>query len=103
MGVLCCASRLLRALGSIWLMVLARGLIIEMPVAPGPPTLLATEFLRTLPVLLGGRPVVLSLRPERGREDVAPCWCSFCWCRSSRSRRAKHRAHCGHSNGFSLV
>jgi hypothetical protein len=83
-------------------MVLARGLM-EGLMPDGPPTLLATEFLRTLAALLGGRPVVLSLRPVRGREEVAPCWCSFCWCRRSKSRRAKHRVHCGHSNGFSLV
>lgn len=83
-------------------MVFARGLM-EGFTADGPPTLLATEFLRTLPALLGGSPVVLSRRPERGRDEVAPCWCSFCWCRSSRSRRAKQRVHCGHSNGFSLV
>ena len=71
--------------------------------AAGPPMLPATEFLRILPELFGGSPVVLSLRPVRGREEVAPCWCSFCWWRSSRSRRAKQRVHCGHSKGFSLV
>lgn len=81
-------------------MVLARG---RMGGPPSPPTLLETEFLRTRPEGLGGKPVVLSLRALRGREEVAPCWCSFCWCRRSRSRRAKQRWHCGHSNGFSLV
>jgi hypothetical protein len=83
-------------------MVLARGRI-PPPRPAGPPTPFDTEFLRTRPEALGGRPVVLSLRALRGRELVAPCWCSFCWCRNSRSRRAKHRAHWGHSNGFSLV
>jgi hypothetical protein len=73
-----------------------------MPAPPSPPTL-DTEFLRTRPGALGGMPVVLSLRALRGRELVEPCWCSFCWCRNSRSRRAKHLAHWGHSNGFSFV
>lgn len=47
--------------------------------------------------------MVLSRRAVRGRDEAAPCWWSFCWCRSSRSRRAKHRAHWGHSKGFSFV
>lgn len=71
------ASRLFNAAGSTWLIVFARGRI-EGLMPAGPPTLLATEFLRILPVLLGGSPVVLSLRPVRGREEVEPCWCSFC-------------------------
>jgi len=101
---LCDAKRLLRALGSMWLIVFARGLMLDVPAAAIPPvTLLAIEFLRTLPETVGGIPVVLSLRPLRGLVDVAPCWCSFCWCRNSRSRRAKHLVHCGHSNGFSFV
>lgn len=58
-------------------MVFARGRI-EGLMADGPPTLLATEFFRIRPLLFGGKPVVLSLRPVRGREEVAPCWCSFC-------------------------
>jgi hypothetical protein len=61
----------------MWLMVFARGLIVLLPLTP-PPTLLDTEFLRTRAAALGGRPVVLSLRPVRGRAEVAPCWWSFC-------------------------
>jgi hypothetical protein len=102
MATFCDAKKLLRAAVSKWLMVFARGRI-PPPRPAGPPTPLDTEFLRTRPEGLGGKPVVLSLRALRGREFVAPCWCSFCWCRSSRSRRAKHRAHWGHSNGFSFV
>lgn len=71
-----------------------------MPLRPFRPPL-AIEFLRTLPpdtALL-----TLSRRPLRGREEVLPMACSFCWCRRSRSRRAKHRVHSWHSNGFSLV
>ena len=64
-------------MGSMWLIVLARGRILAVVGAP-PLTLLAIEFLRTLPDGLGGRPVVLSRRPLRGFEEVAPCWCSFC-------------------------
>lgn len=62
---------------------------------------LAIEFLRTLP--FDTALLTLSLRPLRGREDVLPMACSFCWCRRSRSRRAKHRVHSWHSNGFSFV
>jgi hypothetical protein len=87
----------------MWLMVLARGLIPPFPRPPGTPTLFDTEFLRTRPEAFGGKPVVLSRRALRGRVDVAPCWWSFCWCRNSKSRRAKHLAHCGHSKGFSFV
>jgi hypothetical protein len=50
-------------------MVFARGLIVLATL----PALLETEFLRTRAVALGGRPVVLSLRPVRGRAEVAPC------------------------------
>lgn len=84
-------------------MVFARGLMIPPPIPPGPLRALDTEFLRTRLVVLGGKPVVLSRRAVRGRDEAAPCWWSFCWCRSSRSRRAKHRAHWGHSKGFSFV
>lgn len=83
-------------------MVLARGLMILAPPLAAP-ALLDIEFLRTRAVELGGRPVVLSLRPFRGRVLAAPCWWSFCWCRRRRSRRAKHLVHWGHSNGFSFV
>ena len=54
----------------MWLMVFARGLM-TLPLAP--PALLETEFLRTRAAGLGGRPVVLSLRPLRGLVLVAPC------------------------------
>ena len=64
------ASMLLSAVPSMWLIVFARGLI---PVVPVPVMLLATEFFRTLPVPLGGKPVVLSRRPFLGRVDAAPC------------------------------
>lgn len=85
------------------LMVLARGRMLPVP-GMMPPTLLEMEFLRTRFVeLVGGRPVVLSRRALRGRVEVAPCWCSFCWWRRSKSRRAKHLEHWGHSKGFSLV
>jgi hypothetical protein len=86
----------------MWLIVFARGLMMPLPV-PILPTLPDTEFLRTRAAELGGKPVVLSRRALRGRVVVAPCWCSFCWCRNSKSRRAKHLVHCGHSKGFSLV
>jgi hypothetical protein len=86
----------------MWLMVFARGLMVPLP-DPRLPTLPDTEFLRTRAAELGGKPVVLSRRALRGRVVVAPCWCSFCWCRNSKSRRAKHLVHCGHSKGFSLV
>jgi hypothetical protein len=56
----------------MWLMVFARGLML------GAPTLFDTEFLRTRPEGLGGRPVVLSRRALRGLDDVAPAACSFC-------------------------
>jgi hypothetical protein len=56
----------------MWLMVFARGLM------AGPPVVVDTEFLRTRPVVVGGRPVVLSRRALRGREEVAPAACSFC-------------------------
>jgi hypothetical protein len=65
--------------------------------APGP----ATLFFRTRPAP-GVAPLALSRR-LRGRDDGVVVWCSFCWCRNNRSRRAKHREHSGHSNGFSLV
>jgi hypothetical protein len=62
------------------------------------------EFLRTLLAPApAGAPEVLSRRPFRGREDGVEVMCSFCWCRSNRSRRAKQRAQSGHSKGFSLV
>jgi hypothetical protein len=86
----------------MWLMVFARGLMMPLP-DPILATLPDTEFLRTRAAELGGKPVVLSRRALRGRVVVAPCWCSFCWCRNSKSRRAKHLVHCGHSKGFSLV
>jgi len=68
----------LRADGSMWLMVFARGLMLGFPMLPRTPTLLDTEFLRTRAEELGGSPVVLSLRPLRGREEVAPWACNFC-------------------------
>jgi hypothetical protein len=72
MEAFCEARKLFSALGSMWLMVFARGLMVPFP---GPPiaTLPDTEFLRTRPEAFGGRPVVLSRRPLRGLEDVAPC------------------------------
>jgi hypothetical protein len=69
---LCDARKLFRADGSMWLMVFARGRML------GAPTLFDTEFLRTRPEGLGGRPVVLSRRALRGLDDVAPAACSFC-------------------------
>lgn len=82
---------------SMWLIVFARG---RGPVFMDDPMLLV-EFLRTrlaLPEML----LVLSRR-LRGREEGVVVMCSFCWCRKSRSRRAKHLVHSGHSNGFSFV
>lgn len=68
---------------------------------------LGIEFLRTLPVAVEVAEPVLSLRepgPPLGRPTPeGPAMWSFCWWRRSRSRRAKHRLHSGHSNGFSLV
>lgn len=66
--------------------------------------LLAMEFFLTrLAPAPGGAAPVLSRRAFLGREDGVVVMWSFCWCRSKRSRRAKHRAQSGHSNGFSLV
>ena len=68
------ASKLLSAVPSMWPIVFARGLIPTVPETPDVPVmLLATEFFRTLPVPLGGKPVVLSRRPFLGRVDAAPC------------------------------
>jgi hypothetical protein len=76
-------------------MVLALGLI----VAAGCP--LATEFFRTL---FGPAVVLATLsRLFLGLEEGVVVMWSFCWCRNKRSRRAKHLAHSGHSNGFSFV
>lgn len=61
----------------------------------------ATLFLWAL--LCAGPMPLADSRRFRGRDDGVDFWCSFCWCRRSRSRRAKHLAHSGHSNGFSLV
>ncbi len=86
---------------SIWLIVFARGRIAAPAVAFTPATLLFRARLWPWPwpwVTL----LALSRR-FRGLEDGVVDWCSFCWWRSSRSRRAKHLVHSGHSNGFSLV
>ena len=98
------AAIICMAAPSTWLMVFALGLMEAALVpaaaaaaAPGP----ATLFFRTRPAP-GVAPLALSRR-LRGRDDGVVVWCSFCWCRKSRSRRAKHREHSGHSNGFSLV
>jgi hypothetical protein len=53
-------------------MVLARGRIPGLG-PPAPLFTLAIEFFRTRFEELGGNPVVLSLRPCRGFEEVAPC------------------------------
>lgn len=83
-----------RVVLSTWLMVLARGLIPTFPP-------FATEFLRTRP---GPPPLVLSRRLLfLGRDEGVVVMWSFCWCLRSRSRRAKHLVHSGHSNGFSFV
>jgi hypothetical protein len=83
--------------------VFARGLMPMATPMATPATLPDTEFLRTRAVELGGRPAALSRRALRGLAEVAFCWWSFWACRSNRSRRANDRAHCWHSNGFSLV
>lgn len=85
-----------RAEASTWLMVFALGRI--EPLASG---LFAVEFLRTLEDPLGAVLLVLSLR--RARDEGGVVMCSFCWCLNKRSRRAKHRVHSLHANGFSLV
>lgn len=78
---------------STWLSVFARGRIaVEL--------VLTMEFLRTRPFAI---PVVLSLRALRGLDDGVVVEWSFCWCRNSRSLRAKHRVQDGHSKGFSFV
>ena len=78
-----------------------------MQVAETEVLVLGIEFLRTLPVAVEVAEPVLSLRepgPPLGRPTPeGPAMWSFCWWRRSRSRRAKHRLHSGHSNGFSLV
>ena len=86
---------------STWLIVFARGRIDAAPVATL--LLLATEFLRTLPEPFAAVLLALSRLPFLGREDGVVVICNFCWCRKSKSRRAKHLVHSGHSNGFSLV
>lgn len=86
---------------SMWLMVLARGRIEAVVVALAAAFAPATLFLRAR-LAPGGTPATLSRR-LRGRADGAVVWCSFCWCRRSKSRRAKQREHSGHWNGFSLV
>lgn len=82
-----------RVPASIWLKVFARGLVLA-------EAAFATEFFRTRPPVT---PAALSLRPPRGLEEGVVVECSFCWCRSSRSRLAKHLVHSGHSKGFSFV
>ena len=79
---------------STWLNVLARGRM------AGP--LVAIEFFLTRPEPLAP-PATLSLRPARGRAEGVVLECSFCWCRSNRSRLAKQRVHSEQANGFSLV
>jgi hypothetical protein len=44
----------------------------------GPAAFVEMEFLRTRAEELGGKPVVLSRRALRGREEVAPAACNFC-------------------------
>jgi hypothetical protein len=56
----------------MWLIVFARGLM------GGPAAFVEMEFLRTRAEELGGKPVVLSRRALRGREEVAPAACNFC-------------------------
>jgi hypothetical protein len=68
----CDARKLFRAVGSMWLIVFARGLM------GGPAAFVEMEFLRTRAEELGGKPVVLSRRALRGREEVAPAACNFC-------------------------
>lgn len=68
---------------STWLSVFARGLIVWFAE-------LAIEFLRTLEF---ATPTALSRRPFLGLAEGVVVECSFCWCRSSRSRRAKHLVH----------
>lgn len=66
------------------------------------PLFAVLELLRTL--ALPAPAVLLALsRRFRGLEEGVVVMCSFCWCRNSRSRRAKHLVHSGHSKGFSLV
>lgn len=91
------------AASSMWLIVFALGLIEEVVELPDPPMLLAIEFFRMRLAPAGCAPLVLSRLPFRGRGFVVPVWWSFCWCLNNRSRRAKHRVHCGHSKGFSFV
>ena len=86
---------------SMWLIVFLRLCVCAEPIAPGKVPL-AIEFFRTRPPETEAPPT-LSRRPDRGRDEVAPVMCSFCWWRRSKSRRAKHRVHSGHSKGFSLV
>jgi hypothetical protein len=78
---------------STWLSVLARGLMFVV-------ALLAVEFLRTRVV---PPPATLSRRLPRGREGGLDVECNFCWCRSSKSRRAKHLVHSEQAKGFSFV
>ena len=83
---------------SRWPSVFARGLP---PAAPVAIPALAIEPFLTRPPLTG--PLVLSRLLFLGRLEGLFVKCSFCWCRRSRSRRAKHLLHSWHSNGFSLV
>ena len=78
-------------------MVLALGLIV---LAAWPPV--AIDPFLTRPVVAAVLLAALSRR-FRGLDDGVVVICSFCWCRSNRSRRAKHLAHSGHSKGFSFV
>src|SRR5204863_85018 len=98
------AANIPRVAPSTWLIVLALGRTNGTPGAPEPPPiLLATDDFRTLPGPLPLTLLVLSRLPALGLDDgVLDMW-SFCWCLNSRSRRAKHLVHSGHSKGFSFV
>jgi hypothetical protein len=88
-------------LPSTWVIVFARGLIEVAGALDAVGLGRATLFLRAR--LWPGATPLAEPRRFRGRDEGIEVWCSFCRWRSSRSLRAKHREHSGHSKGFSLV
>lgn len=95
------AASIPRVALSTWLIVLALGRIELAPEAPE--VLFTIEFLRTFADPPGATLLALSRLEPRCRDAGNAVKCSFCWCRNSRSRRAKHLVHSGHANGFSFV
>ena len=86
---------------STWLIVFALGLIEAFAAAAAAAFVPAMLFF--LARLWTGAALAVLSRRLRGREEGVVVWCSFCWCRRRRSRRAKHLEHSGQANGFSLV